>query len=83
MDASGSVYIADEENDRVRRVDPAGDITTFAGTGSSGFGGDGGVSTLARLRAPRGVAVHRDGTILIADTGNHRIRRVSYIRRVS
>ena len=51
-------------------------MTTFAGTGSSGFSGDGGAPQAARVAGPRGVEVTPTGDVLIADTGNHRIRRV-------
>jgi len=77
VDNAGNVYIADPENHRVRRVDPAGVITTVAGTGAGGFSGDGGPAEAARVAGPRGVAVDPHGRLLIADTGNHRIRRVS------
>lgn len=73
----GSVYIADTHNQRVRRVSPAGTITTVAGTGSAGFGGDGGSATAAELASPRGLFVAQDGTLLIADSNNQRIRSVS------
>ena len=54
-----------------------GIITTVAGTGLSGYSGDGGQATVAQLRSPRGVAVDAYGNIYIADTGNHRIRVVT------
>jgi sugar lactone lactonase YvrE len=76
VDRDGNLYIALEEQDRIRRVDRNGRITTFAGTGSGGFSGDGGHPAEARISAPRGVAVTPAGDVLIADTGNHRIRRV-------
>jgi RHS repeat-associated protein len=69
-------YFIDSENNRVRRVDPGGRITTVAGNGSVGNSGDGGPAILARLAYPRGVAVGPDGSLYIADTYNHRIRRV-------
>lgn len=75
--ADGSIYIADMHNQRVRRVSPAGVITTVAGTGVAGFGGDGGAATAAQLAAPRGLFVTADGTLLIADSNNQRIRSVS------
>ena len=76
VDGSGNVYIADQEDLRIRRVDPSGTITTFAGTGEWGFGGDNGPAVQARLRNPDGVAVDGSGNLYIADTWNRRIRRV-------
>ncbi|MDE0627264.1 MAG: SUMF1/EgtB/PvdO family nonheme iron enzyme [Bryobacterales bacterium] len=76
VDAVGNLYIADISDHRVRRVDTTGTITTLAGDGSRGFGGDGGPATGAQLASPRGLAVDRDGNLLVADSGNHRIRSV-------
>lgn len=75
--ADGSILIADTGNDRIRRVVPGGNITAWAGTGSAGFSGDNGPATAARLNAPTGLALMADGSVLIADTGNQRIRRVT------
>ena len=76
-DGSGNLYIADTNNHRIRRVNAAtGTITTIAGTGESGFNGDGGPATQALLWGPTGVAVDLAGDIYIADTDNRRIRRV-------
>jgi sugar lactone lactonase YvrE len=72
----GSVFIGDTRNIRVRRVTPAGTIATIAGTGRRGFAGDGGPATQAEIRAPHGLALDRDGTLLLADYGNNEIRRV-------
>ncbi len=74
--ADGSVAIADTGNDRIRRVAPNGIISTIAGT-SRGFSGDGGPATAAQLNQPRDLTVASDGSILIADTGNNRIRRIA------
>lgn len=77
VDQSGNLFIADRDNNRVRRVDAAtGIIATVAGTGTVGFSGDGGPATSARLAFPGGVAVDSAGNLFIADTDNDRIRRV-------
>jgi uncharacterized protein (TIGR03437 family) len=76
-DAAGNLYIADTGNHRIRKVGPAGIITTVAGTGSQGSSGDEGPATAAALSAPRGVAVDGSGNVFIADTENHRIRMVT------
>ena len=72
----GSFYIADLGNNRIRRVDANGIITTVVGTGIYGFGGDGGPATLARINGPYGVALGPDGSLYIADRDNSRVRRV-------
>ncbi|MBI5150613.1 MAG: PASTA domain-containing protein, partial [Candidatus Omnitrophica bacterium] len=76
MGPDGSLYIADTYNNRIRRVDPQGIITTVAGNGISGFSGDGGPATAASISGPWDVAIGHDGSLYIADTSNHRIRRV-------
>jgi hypothetical protein len=76
VDASGDVYIADTGNNVIRRVSN-GVIGTVAGTGTSGYSGDNGPATAAQLNWPGGVAVDASGTLYIADTGNHVIRKVS------
>ena len=76
VDSSGNLYIADYNNHRVRKVDTSGIITTIAGTGASGFSGDGGLATAAMLNNPSAVAVDSSGNLYIADPGNHRIRKV-------
>ena len=75
-DRAGELYIADTRNNRIRRVDPSGIITTIAGTGEAGFSGDSGPATEAMLNRPTGVVVDDAGTLYIADTGNKRVRRV-------
>ena len=68
LDSQGHLYIADTENNLVRKVDAeSGVITTFAGTGEKGFGGDGGPATEAKLDWPTGVAVDSAGNVYIAD----------------
>jgi hypothetical protein len=77
MDASGNVYIADTDNERVRKLDTSGWVTTVAGTGAGGYNGDGIQATSAKLNKPGGVCVAPSGNIYIADTKNHRIRKVT------
>jgi hypothetical protein len=76
VDASGGLLIADSANHRLRRV-AAGIVTTVAGTGVQGFGGDGAAATAALLDTPAGVAVASDGRIFVADSHNHRIRVIA------
>jgi sugar lactone lactonase YvrE len=75
-DTAGDLFIADGDNNVVRRVSPDGTITTVAGDGKAGFSGDGGPATAAQLNEPLGLAVDRAGNLYIADWGNLRIRRV-------
>jgi len=74
--ADGTVYVADTNNHVVRRITRDGKIATIAGTGASGYDGDGGLATSARLNTPAGVALDGAGGLLIADTSNHAIRRL-------
>ncbi|GAC1616604.1 MAG: hypothetical protein NVS9B1_26270 [Candidatus Dormibacteraceae bacterium] len=76
VDAAGNVYISDTGNDRVRVVTLDGRIATVAGNGEAGYAGDGGPATEAALNAPLGLALAPDGTLYIADSANHRVRRV-------
>ena len=75
VDGNGDLYFP--ERNRVRRFKVGGDITTIAGGNEENFLGDGGPATKASLREPRGLAIDADGALLIADTGNWRIRRVA------
>jgi streptogramin lyase len=76
-DPAGNVYVADPPNQRIRRIDATtGIVTTVAGTGASGFSGDGGPATAARLNYPKGTEIAPDGSLYIADNNNHRVRRV-------
>ena len=79
VDASGNVYIADTGNNKIRKITTStGIIATFAGTGVSGFSGDGGDPVLAKLNFPE--AIFSDGSyIYVADNGNNRIRRIEII----
>jgi uncharacterized protein (TIGR03437 family) len=76
LDPAGSLYIADSGTARIRRVDERGWIATVAGNGQAGFGGDGHAATTAQLTLPGGVAVDAAGNLYIADTRNHRVRKV-------
>ncbi|WP_327096108.1 hypothetical protein OIE68_40220 [Nocardia vinacea] len=76
VDGAGNLYIADNTNQRVRRVDPDGVITTVAGTGTQGYNGDNQPAIDAELREPEGVAVDGAGNLYIADSSNNRVRRV-------
>ena len=76
--ANGDLYIADTGNNAIRKVTAATlNISTYAGTGTAGFLGDGGAATSARLNAPEAVSLNSAGDLFIADTGNNRIRRVT------
>jgi hypothetical protein len=78
VDAAGNVYISDQSNDRIRKVTPAGIITTFAGSGPGNFDGDAPkAATSAKLSHPFGLSFDAAGNLFIADVGNHRIRKVS------
>ncbi|MBA3663048.1 MAG: T9SS type A sorting domain-containing protein [Bacteroidetes bacterium] len=77
VDAAGNVYIADYGNDRIRKVNTGGVISTIAGNGLGGYSGDGAAATLAQLSGPTGVAVDPTGNVYIADYVNHRIRKVN------
>src|ERR1700676_3714529 len=77
FDAKGDIYIAERDNHVIRKIDmKTGIISTVAGTGTAGFGGDGGPGARAQLRQPHSLLFDRDGTLLICDIGNHRIRRL-------
>ncbi len=77
FDAKGDLYIAERDNHVLRKVDmKTGIISTAAGTGVAGFSGDGGPAVKAQLRQPHSIVLDRDGTLLICDIGNHRIRRL-------
>ncbi|MGD0501006.1 MAG: M36 family metallopeptidase, partial [Bryobacteraceae bacterium] len=77
LDGSGNLYIADENNHRVRKVQPNGIITTVAGMGVPGYSGDGGPAAGAQLSYPTGVALDGSGNLYIADAGNNRVRKVA------
>ena len=82
LDTSGNIYFTDG-NQRVRKVSTSGIITTVAGNGSAGYGGDGGQATLTMLHNPHGIHVDCEGNIYIADMDNRRVRKVSPTGEIS
>ena len=77
VDSSGNLFIADSSNNRIRKVNTSGTITTVAGTGTAGYTGDGGAATSARINNPGGVARDAAGNLLVVDSGNHCIRKMT------
>ena len=77
LGGDGSLYIADLSNNRIRQVNPAGVISTVVGTGTRGYGGDGGPATQAQLNVPASVLLDVAGNIYVADSGNQLVRKVS------
>jgi len=75
VDSSGNIYVADTNNHRIRKITPAGVVSTFAGTGTEGFAN--GTGTEAQFNLPTGVAVDSRGNVYVADQVNHRIRRIT------
>ena len=77
LDSIGNLYLADTHNNRIRRIDVAtGIITTIAGTGTAGYSGDNSVAATAQINLPTALAFDRNNNLYVADTGNHRIRRI-------
>ncbi|MEV7844883.1 NHL domain-containing protein [Streptomyces cyaneofuscatus] len=77
VDSADNLYVADAENHRVRKITPDGKISTIAGTGSAGFGGDNGPATAAKLNQPYTLAMDCVETLYISDHANHRIRKIA------
>lgn len=75
-DADGNVYLSDTGNHRIRKVSAEGTITSIAGTGESGYAGDGGAASTALLNQPTGLALDGSGHLFVADTGNSVVRRI-------
>jgi hypothetical protein len=73
----GTLYVADEHNNRLRRISPSGIIATFAGTGAAGSGGDGGPADSAQLNTPSAVAVGANGSVYVTEFSGNRIREIS------
>ena len=82
-DPDGNLYIADTGNNVIRKVTPDGVISTVAGNGTPGYGGDGFPATLALLYGPNDVAIGPDGSLYITDTGNCRIRKVDLSGKIT
>jgi sugar lactone lactonase YvrE len=77
LDAQNNLYLADTHNHRIRKITAAtGIITTIAGTGAPGFSGDTTTATTANLALPHGLTIDANGNLYLADTANHRIRRI-------
>ena len=83
VDGAGNLFIADRFNNRIRKVDTSGIITTVAGNGTFGFSGDGGPATSASLRNPQGVVLDSAGNLFIVDLSNNRIRKVDTSRIIT
>lgn len=77
FDGSGNLYISDFNGERVYLLTPNGSLTTFVGTGAVGSAGDNGPATVAQLNHPAGLAFDAQGSLYIADSGNHLVRRVT------
>jgi sugar lactone lactonase YvrE len=75
VDSSGNVYVADSNNNKIRKITPAGGVTTLAGSGFSDS--EDGTGTVASFAYPRGVAVDKNGNIYVADSNNNKIRKIT------
>ena len=83
VDVQGNLYLGDYGNNRVRKVNRSGIISTIAGNGTCGFSGDGGAGTLAMLCTPEGVATDNKGNIYFGDYGNLRIRKLNRAGKIT
>jgi len=79
----GVLYVADTQNNRVRRIDASGRVTTIAGTGIAGSSGDGGPAVAAELSSPAGIALGFGGVVYVADSGNNRVRAITPDGRIT
>ena len=76
VDHHGNVYLADFLEHRVRKIETTGIITTLAGNGQAGYSGDNGPAISAQLNQPQGITIDNEGNLYLADSGNHRIRKI-------
>ena len=83
IDSAGNAYVSDTWNQRIRKIDTSGIITTFAGTGERGYAGDGGPATQAEFDSPRGIGVNWLDEIFVADYGNHVVRKIDVLGRIT
>jgi uncharacterized protein (TIGR03437 family) len=83
VDELGNWYVADSMNNRIRKITSGGGISTFAGTGDTGSGGDGGPAALAQLSGPRSVALDSLHNLYVADTGSNRIRKITPLGKIA
>jgi hypothetical protein len=83
LDNIGNLYIADQNNNRIRKINTLGIISTIVGNGIQGFSGDGGIATSAQIDNPQGLVFDAVGNMFIADYGNDRVRKVSTVGIIS
>jgi serine/threonine-protein kinase len=83
VDTAGNVYVAERSGDRIRKIDPSGTISTYAGTGESGSGGDGGPATAAQFTEITAMAIDTQGNLYVLDTGAERVRKIDAAGTIS
>ncbi len=83
IDSYGNIYVSDDQNQRIRKINKSGIITTFAGNGAFGYNGDGGPATSAEISQPEELAIDPSSNLYIADFGNERVRKIPLVLTVS
>ena len=83
LDKEGNIYISMREHNVISRIDTKGMMTRFAGSGESGFSGDGGIALNAKFKTPAGLTFDSKGNLYIADRENHRVRKVDTMGNIS
>ena len=83
VDGSGNVYVADTSNNRIRKIDSKGVITTFAGNGTRGYSGDNDTAVKAAIYFPAGLAVDGSGNVFVADYGSYTVRKIATDGKIS